>query len=936
MYNPSNSSPSHLLPRRYTGLRRTAVRITFLVLFGLLLWGTVWFALKNHEREHGRGNRKMGLELEKGHGVLKTRKKFQTKTRPGAIKIANSTSIPHSTPRIKAPRPTLPQNDTLHRVLKTSYPTFSQSPPDVTAILPYNGNVSWTIDFLFSLHSRPTLFNQLIIASPKSSRSSVDMYLGEALRLSPVSAFLQSWEDELGDDLGLVHLAATAAVTSEWVLLLDDEGTGFLSDEVFRNPMSNMVPIGPRGATLSPSNVICLSPTDLPQAAAFLLPPFMIRTSILRDAEIGLSIKSNGAGVWSSLGQMIFQGNGRGMGGIVAGVNEPTSLDWCGIAHSETSSRNGTAHTVDESLYHALLKAQTTAPVEVGVFGVILPSMNDIDAFKPTLCRLARQGNSIRVLILSEQLAVSQKPHSGTNHCHLHHDLILPSNSSNALNDITHWILELDRHVEVFVHIANINSTYMVDSAIETASARYSDRPTIVRFTNSDLEHVEWAGTLTIREWKSVDGHCNTETIFLTHRLFPTDWHTPRIDIAVIANDRPNSLDRLLKSLNSSLYFGDRLNLHVSLEQTADTQTRRLIEEFEWRAGDVTVRHRIILGGLMSAVVESWFPHSNDSYGVILEDDIEVSPLFYAWIKMAVLRYRYTLCHPSKTNVADYLPLKVRSRTQPIIAHIWGQPLSAESLGAPTRRTTTIFRAKCFGRRARVPEHSLLFAGYAFFHFYYVILFLISPMHAVPCSWGAAFFPEHWKEFHDYLSIRLSESTHDISEVIIPDIRSNRWARSWKKFFNELVFLRGYVMLYPNYNDYLSLSTNHLEVGSHVQALSDAELAKRRAQFELPLMPLNQESAINGETEDTILDIPFSTMPDLEDIPVIDLWGRVSSHEEIVRRGADRHDQVSGCPSMNLATANHDAQALLCSPENDSAGEYAPDEEIGEEMAIED
>jgi hypothetical protein len=38
--------------------------------------------------------------------------------------------------------------------------------------------------------------------------------------------------------------------------------------------------------------------------------------------------------------------------------------------------------------------------------------------------------------------------------------------------------------------------------------------------------------------------------------------------------------------------------------------------------------------------VESWYPRSNDSYGLLLEDDVEVSPLFYAWIKLALLRYR--------------------------------------------------------------------------------------------------------------------------------------------------------------------------------------------------------------------------------------------------------------------------------------------------------
>ncbi len=47
--------------------------------------------------------------------------------------------------------------------------------------------------------------------------------------------------------------------------------------------------------------------------------------------------------------------------------------------------------------------------------------------------------------------------------------------------------------------------------------------------------------------------------------------------------------------------------------------------------------------GLLPAVVESWYPNSNHSYGLLLEDDVELSPLFYAWIKMTILRYRWVM-----------------------------------------------------------------------------------------------------------------------------------------------------------------------------------------------------------------------------------------------------------------------------------------------------
>ncbi len=77
------------------------------------------------------------------------------------------------------------------------------------------------------------------------------------------------------------------------------------------------------------------------------------------------------------------------------------------------------------------------------------------------------------------------------------------------------------------------------------------------------------------------------------------------------------------------------------MEHSADKETHAAVENLVWRHGSTFVHQRVVHGDLLPAVVESWFPHSNDSYGVILEDDVEVSPFFYAWVKFALLRYRY-------------------------------------------------------------------------------------------------------------------------------------------------------------------------------------------------------------------------------------------------------------------------------------------------------
>lgn len=114
----------------------------------------------------------------------------------------------------------------------------------------------------------------------------------------------------------------------------------------------------------------------------------------------------------------------------------------------------------------------------------------------------------------------------------------------------------------------------------------------------------------------------------------------PTVDISVITKDRPHSLARLLSSLSSAKFFGDTLPLRINLEQSSDMDTKKLVQEYRWDHGATVVNHRVIHGGLLPAVVESWYPHTDHSYGLILEDDVELSPMFYAWVKMSILRYR--------------------------------------------------------------------------------------------------------------------------------------------------------------------------------------------------------------------------------------------------------------------------------------------------------
>jgi len=173
----------------------------------------------------------------------------------------------------------------------------------------------------------------------------------------------------------------------------------------------------------------------------------------------------------------------------------------------------------------------------------------------------------------------------------------------------------------------------------------------------------------------------------------------------------------------------------------------------------------------------------------------------------------------------------------------------------------------------------------------------------IPCSWGAVYFPEHWREFHDYLSVRLSEYSMKIEQNIVPDVRSNNWTKSWKKYFVELVYLRGYVMLYPNYPNFISLSTNHLEVGSHVKERSK----EKQDLFLLPLMTLPDAHA---PLSSGLLDLPDQTLPSWHRLPILNLTGCLTTLESMAGQGRLRRTELVGC--SNDPVHQYDVRDLMC------------------------
>ncbi|KAH0888107.1 hypothetical protein HID58_050536, partial [Brassica napus] len=125
--------------------------------------------------------------------------------------------------------------------------------------------------------------------------------------------------------------------------------------------------------------------------------------------------------------------------------------------------------------------------------------------------------------------------------------------------------------------------------------------------------------------------------------------------IKVLTFNRLHSLSRCLKSLSAAKYgvagHTGRVHLHVYIDHFSldlnDTtvedslrSTKEILDfvvKFEWRYGEKLVHYRTGNAGLQGQWLEAWWPSSDHEFAFVVEDDLEVSPLYY-WFLERVIR----------------------------------------------------------------------------------------------------------------------------------------------------------------------------------------------------------------------------------------------------------------------------------------------------------
>ncbi|KAG8387658.1 hypothetical protein BUALT_Bualt02G0044300 [Buddleja alternifolia] len=328
-------------------------------------------------------------------------------------------------------------------------------------------------------------------------------------------------------------------------------------------------------------------------------------------------------------------------------------------------------------------------------------------------------------------------------------------------------------------------------------------------------------------------------------------WNRMRLSISIITQNRAYSLTRLLKSLSDAYYLGDEVPITFNMDSKVDEATLKLVNSFDWPHGPKILRRRIIQGGLIRAVSESWYPSSDDDFGLLLEDDIEVSPYYYLWIKYAILAYHYDpqISLPELSSISLYTPRLVEVVKE-----------------RPKWNATEFFK--------RIHPNTPY-------------------LHQLPCSWGAVFFPKHWREFYVYMNMRFTEDAKQ-NPVQIPKSRTNGWQASWKKFLIDMMYLRGYVSLYPNFPNQASFSTNHMEPGAHISA-KDNIVKHDKSDFEVPLLKQDFRNYL-----------PNGKLPPASKLPSLNLFNQALSLKGLKAAGAKLGQDVLECNPTEIVMVNHE------------------------------
>ncbi|KAI0559423.1 Nucleotide-diphospho-sugar transferase [Gracilaria domingensis] len=281
----------------------------------------------------------------------------------------------------------------------------------------------------------------------------------------------------------------------------------------------------------------------------------------------------------------------------------------------------------------------------------------------------------------------------------------------------------------------------------------------------------------------------------------------PFARMIVITMDREKSLRRLLKSLDLANFGEDHVDLDIWIDRPKEGSIHEGVlqasREIDWKYGTKIIHKRAVNAGLYQQWIYTWnITEETTEFAVILEDDLEVSPAFYQWLRVARAAY---------AQDAD---------------------VGAFTLQRPTLRPKQI-KGVASGP-LKIPEEHTVFK--------YKLL----------GTWGFAPQRDQWVEFRNWFEEKRARNekpyvkglmtTSWYKEQEVNGFAPTMWSQWWIKFVEE----KGYFTVTANLPDGTTLAANWREAGLHY--------SKNKPKTDFPIFRGNEEQFVMPDDPPILVD----------------------------------------------------------------------------------
>lgn len=250
----------------------------------------------------------------------------------------------------------------------------------------------------------------------------------------------------------------------------------------------------------------------------------------------------------------------------------------------------------------------------------------------------------------------------------------------------------------------------------------------------------------------------------------------PVARLIVITMDRDQSLKRLLESLAKANYGEDHVDLDIWVDKPKDKPVHEgVLKEcraIEWKQGTKIIHKRTSNAGLYKQWIYTWnITEETTEFAVILEDDLEVSPAFYQWLRVARAAYA------QDSDVGAFTLQRSTLRPRQV------RGVATGPLDIPAEHP--VFKYKLLG------------------------------------TWGFAPQRDQWVEFRKWFADKSAKGEKPYVENMmttdwyksqeVNGFAPTMWSQWWIKFVDE----KGYFTVTPHLPDGSTLAANWREHGLH-------------------------------------------------------------------------------------------------------------------------